>query len=170
MMRRTCVFLAIAVLFETAVTATAVNSCDLNSDGTVNVVDVQLAVNMSLGVTACGANIEGAGVCNSDVVMRVVNAALGGSCVTGVGGTNTHSVSLSWTASISPNIAGYNVYRAAVSGGPYAKVTPALAGGIAFVDTSVQAGQTYYYVATAVDNTGTESPYSTETLASVPTP
>ncbi len=170
MIRRTCVFIAIAVLGQTAMTASSANLCDLNSDGSVNVIDVQLAVNMSLGLTSCGANIEGSNVCNSDVVLRVVNAALGGQCVTGIGGTNSHSVALTWTASVSPNITGYNVYRATVSGGPYAKINQTPVATVAFTDTGIQPGVTYYYVATAIDNTGAESPYSTEALATVPTP
>jgi hypothetical protein len=58
-------------------------ACDLNYDGVVTVLDVQLAVSMSLGVTPCTANINGPGVCAVTTVQRVVNAALGGACITG---------------------------------------------------------------------------------------
>jgi len=80
-----------------------------------------------------------------------------------------HSVDLSWGASSSSNVAGYNVYRAGVSGGPYATVASANAG-TSFVDGSVQSGQTYYYVVTAVDTSGTESVYSNQVQAVVPSP
>jgi len=80
-----------------------------------------------------------------------------------------HSVALSWNASTS-TVAGYNVYRGSVSGGPYAKVNSALDASTAYSDASVQAGQTYYYVVTAVDGTGTESPYSNQVQAVIPTP
>jgi len=80
-----------------------------------------------------------------------------------------HSVDLSWNASSSSNVVGYNVYRAGVSGGPYATVTSANAG-TSFVDGSVQSGQTYYYVVTAVDTSGTESVYSNQVQAVVPSP
>jgi hypothetical protein len=58
-------------------------ACDLNNDGVVSVLDVQLVVNMSLGLIPCTANINGQGVCEVTTIQRVVNAALGGACVTG---------------------------------------------------------------------------------------
>jgi fibronectin type 3 domain-containing protein len=41
-------------------------------------------------------------------------------------------------------------------------------GGVSYADSNVQSGQTYYYVATAVDSSGTESVYSNEVTAIVP--
>jgi hypothetical protein len=59
-------------------------SCDVNSDSLVNVIDVQLAVNQTLGTTPCGtADLNGDGQCNVIDVQRVINAALGASCVIG---------------------------------------------------------------------------------------
>jgi hypothetical protein len=56
--------------------------CDLNGDGQVNAVDVQIAVNQALGVTACtNAALIAAGVCNILDVEIVINAALGNGCV-----------------------------------------------------------------------------------------
>ena len=80
-----------------------------------------------------------------------------------------HSVDLSWGASSSSNVQGYNVYRAGVSGGPYAAVVSANSG-TTFVDGSVQSGQTYYYVVTAVDTSGTESAHSNQVQAVIPSP
>jgi len=80
-----------------------------------------------------------------------------------------HSVDLSWGASSSSNVQGYNVYRAGVSGGPYAAVVSANSG-TTFVDGSVQSGLTYYYVVTAVDTSGTESAYSNQVQAVIPSP
>jgi hypothetical protein len=60
--------------------AVTTNACDLNQDGTVNVLDVQLAVNMDLNLIPCTANVDGVGVCNDTVVSLVVAAALGGAC------------------------------------------------------------------------------------------
>jgi hypothetical protein len=142
------------------------SACDLNLDGSVNVVDVQLGVNMSLGLVPCTANINGAGVCNVVTVQRVINAGLGGTCQT----DSAHSVSLNWTASISPNVSGYNVYRGTSSSGPYTKVNPTLIVGTSYQDTAVQAGQTYYYVATAVDSSAIESAYSNQAPAVIPYP
>lgn len=61
----------------------SVQGCDLNQDGKVNVQDTQLVVNMSLGLMPCTANINGAGVCNSVTISRVVTASLGGACQLG---------------------------------------------------------------------------------------
>ena len=150
---------------------TAVGQCDLNGDGAVNVVDVQRAADMSIGQLSCSANIEGYNVCNSDVVTRIVNAALGSACITGVAGsTVAHSVTLTWTASTSANVAGYNIYRSSVSGGPYTKINSTPIAALTFLDTGVQAGQPYDYVVTAVDTSGNESAYSTQATTTVPTP
>ena len=81
-----------------------------------------------------------------------------------------HSVDLSWAASTSTDVVGYNVYRATVSGGPYTKINTALNATMAFVDNSVQAGQTYYYVTSAVDGTGLESGYSNQVKTIIPSP
>lgn len=144
------------------------SACDLNQDGAVNVVDAQLATNMSLGLLPCTANINGPGVCNIVVVQRVINAALGGTCVTDPAGP--HSASLSWTASTSPNVTGYNVYRGTTSGGPYTKLNSALIVATSYLDGTVLAGQTYYYVATAVDSSNAESAYSNQAQAVIPSP
>src|SRR5205814_894607 len=72
-------------------------------------------------------------------------------------GTGIHAVKLSWGASTSTNVVGYNVYRGAASGGPFTLLNPALVAGTAYADTTVQAGQTYYYVTTAVDSSNAQS-------------
>jgi len=142
------------------------NPCDLTGDAVVDVADVQLAINMVIGQAVCTANIIGPGVCNIVVVQRVVNAAMGGTCVTGV----VHSVSLNWTASTSSNVTGYHVYRGTVSNGPYTKLTTSPVSLTSYTDYSVQSGKTYYYVTTAVDSTANESIYSNEAPAVVPIP
>jgi Abnormal spindle-like microcephaly-assoc'd, ASPM-SPD-2-Hydin/Transmembrane protein 131-like N-terminal len=86
---------------------------------------------------------------------------------TGVAPQVNHAVALNWGASSSA-VAGYNIYRSSVSGSSYAKVNSSLVGGASFTDSSVQTGQTYYYVATAVDAGGNESVYSNEVPAIVP--
>ena len=79
-----------------------------------------------------------------------------------------HSVDLSWN-SVS-TVVGYNVYRGIQSTGPYTKINSALDASTAYTDNSVQAGQTYYDVTTAVDANGAESSYSGAVQALVPTP
>jgi hypothetical protein len=59
-------------------------TCDLNGDGTVNVVDVQIAINQTLGYSTCtNADLQQNGTCTVVDVQRVINAALGGACVVG---------------------------------------------------------------------------------------
>jgi hypothetical protein len=86
---------------------------------------------------------------------------------TPVSQTTTKSVSLSWAASTSPNIRGYNVYRADVAGGAYVKRNASPVGTTTYLE-SVTSGRTYYYVATAGDSNNLESVYSANTVAVVP--
>jgi uncharacterized repeat protein (TIGR03803 family) len=79
-----------------------------------------------------------------------------------------HTANLSWDASTSKNIVGYNVYRGANASGPYTKINSALDPNTSYSDSTVQGGQTYYYVSTAVDNQGVESAYSNQTEAVIP--
>lgn len=71
-------------------------------------------------------------------------------------------VDLSWNPSVSPNVAGYNIYRATISGGPYTQINSVLDANFVFTDDSTADGQTYYYVTTAVDLSGRESAQSNE--------
>jgi hypothetical protein len=57
------------------------SACDVNGDGTTNVVDVQQEVNQALGIASCTGDINKDGQCTVVDVQRVVNAALGGQCV-----------------------------------------------------------------------------------------
>lgn len=160
---------AVLSLFSPATPwAQALNACDLNADGVVNVLDIQLATNMALGLSPCTANIIAPGVCNIVVIQRVTNAVLTGSCITGL--VVPHSVSLNWTASMSSNVTGYNVYRGTQAGGPYTKLTASPVAGTSYTDLTVLAGQTYYYVTTAVNSNNVESAYSNQAQAVIPTP
>lgn len=145
-----------------------INACDLATPyGTIDAADVQAIINMSIGISPCTANIVGAGVCNAAAVQRVVNAAKGEACDTGHL-TDGHYVSLSWTASTTPHVT-YNIYRS-TSKNAYSS-TP-LASGISatsYLDLSVAAGRTYYYVIRAVSGSH-QSDHSTEVEAKVPKP
>ncbi len=88
----------------------------------------------------------------------------------GSGATIQHTTNLSWNASTSTSISGYNVYRGTASGGPYAKINSALDSSLSYGDSTVQSGQTYYYVTTAVDSSGVESSYSGQVQAVIPFP
>lgn len=82
----------------------------------------------------------------------------------------SHSVTLNWVASTSPNVTGYNVYRATTSGGPYTRLTANPVAALTYLDTTVLAGQTFYFVVTAVNDSRNESTYSNQATAIIPTP
>jgi fibronectin type 3 domain-containing protein len=81
----------------------------------------------------------------------------------------SHRVDLAWIASTS-SVAGYNIYRAAQSTGPFTKLNSQPQPGLTYTDNNVQAGQTYYYGVTAVDSNSVESNFSNEASATIPTP
>ena len=75
-------------------------------------------------------------------------------------------MSLSWDSS-SSSIAGYRVYRSSIAGTGFAPLTAIIAD-LTYVDSTVADSSTYYYVVTAVDSAGVESPYSNEVIAVIP--
>ena len=81
-----------------------------------------------------------------------------------------HSVTLSWEASESSDVVGYNVYRATKSGGPYSRINTAVNSSTTDTDDSVSPGQTYYYVVTGVSSDSQETGYSNEASAKIPSP
>lgn len=91
-----------------------------------------------------------------------------------VGGTGeaapSHSVALQWSESTTANVVGYYAYRGTVSGGPYTKLNSSATTTTSYTDQSVQAGDTYYYVVTALGSDGVESAYSSQATATIPTP
>jgi carboxypeptidase family protein len=100
------------------------------------------------------------------------SVTVNGANQTGVNFTATaqqiHTVALSWTASTSTTVTGYNVYRSTVSGSGYVRINSTLVALLAYTDTNVQNSTTYYYVTTAVDPSGAESGFSNEATAVVP--
>jgi hypothetical protein len=83
--------------------------------------------------------------------------------ITGTGtAAPTYSVNLSWSASTSPDISGYNVYRAVyvTSCGSFSKINPELNAGMLYTDTVVVDGTSYCYATTAVNSSNEESGYS----------
>ncbi len=85
----------------------------------------------------------------------------------GLSGTGTpapsHSVALSWNASTSSSISGYNIYRAAYATsacGAFAKINATLNTTTLYSDASVIDGTAYCYATTAVNTSNEESSYS----------
>ena len=89
--------------------------------------------------------------------------------ITSVGSSTQHQATLFWTAS-SPPVIGYNVYRGVQAGGPYTLLNTGVVAGGTFADATVRSGQTYFYVVTAVSNSGVESFFSNEAMGVIPTP
>jgi hypothetical protein len=85
-------------------------------------------------------------------------------------GVKAHSVTLTWTASTSKGVMGYDVYRGEHSGGPYTLLNSVLIAGTSYKDAAVQAGETYYYVVTAVNSDHVKSLQSNQAQAVVPFP
>jgi hypothetical protein len=73
-----------------------------------------------------------------------------------------HTVNLSWNASTSPSITGYNVYRAAYvnSCGSFSKINSVPNTGTLYTDSAVVDGSNYCYATTAVNSSNEESGYS----------
>lgn len=78
-----------------------------------------------------------------------------------------HVVDLSWTASSSKYVAGYNIYRGP-DGKNWTKINVSLAASTLYSDSTVADNSTYYYAATAVDLEGQESKKSNIATSSIP--
>jgi hypothetical protein len=83
-------------------------------------------------------------------------------------GSVQHKVQLSWKASTSKHILGYNLYLGNRSGGPYKKINDVLDPNTSFTDLTVSAGHKYYYVATAVNWKKRESADSKQIQVVIP--
>jgi hypothetical protein len=83
-----------------------------------------------------------------------------------------HSVALSWTASTSSGVTGYNVYRAVYktnSCGSYSNIGSTPSSTTTYTDSVVADGTTYCYATTALEGSS-ESAYSNITQAKIPPP
>jgi hypothetical protein len=84
-------------------------------------------------------------------------------------GTGTApSVSLSWNASVSQNVAGYNIYRSNSSTGSQTRINSSLDSETSYTDSTVAPGKTYYYSTTAVNTKGQESAHSGQVEVAIP--
>jgi hypothetical protein len=119
------------------------------------------SLNLTFTPTAAGSATGSASVSSTATGSPLVIQLSGGGIIA------SHSATLSWTPSSSA-VVGYNVYRGLTPGGPYSTEVAKLLTASNFVDTTVQAGTTYYYVVTAVDSSGNESIDSNEAIAAVP--
>ena len=111
--------------------------------------------------------------------LSISNNASGSSQTVSFSGTGIHDVILSWVASTTPGVVGYNVYRGITSGGE--STTPLNSSPVAagctstttciYSDATVVAGTTYYYTVAAVaSNAVSQSANSNQVSATVPRP
>jgi hypothetical protein len=131
----------------------------------------------------CGPSVSAADKCTIEVAftpsaagqrtatLSITDNASGSPQTVSLSGTGTHCVILSWTASTTAGVVGYNVYRGTTSGGESSTpLSSTPVNGITYTDANVTAVATYYYVVTAVGSDGVESAASNEAEASVQSP
>jgi len=121
-------------------------------------------LNVTFAPSASG-TLNGSVTVASNASNPTVTISLSGTAVQPV----SHSATLTMTPN-SSNVVGYNVYRSSVSNGPYTRLNSPLVTSTTYVDSTVIANQTYFYVATSVDSAGDETLYSNQVSATIPTP
>jgi hypothetical protein len=106
---------------------------------------------------------------NPSATLSFASNAVDSSTHAALTGTGTLAfVNLSWVASTSPEVMGYNVYRKASSAGSYTRINSLLDPDTNYTDATVIHGTTYYYATTAVNSKGKESDYSNRVEVAVP--
>ncbi|MGD0124662.1 MAG: choice-of-anchor D domain-containing protein [Terriglobia bacterium] len=129
----------------------------------------------------CGSSVAAGGTCtvavtftpsaagSSTAALSITDNATGSPQSVSLSGTGAHDVILSWTASTTPGVLGYDVYRGTTSGGESSTpLNSSPINGITFTDSNVTAGQAYYYVITTVNSNDAQSASSSETSVTVP--
>jgi fibronectin type 3 domain-containing protein len=82
-----------------------------------------------------------------------------------------HQTVLNWTASVTSGVVGYDVYRSTTNGGPYTQINGGNVTALTYIDLTVIAGTTYYYVVTAIaSDNSTQSVNSNQCTSVIPTP
>jgi hypothetical protein len=84
--------------------------------------------------------------------------------------TGSFVVELSWSINVESDLAGYRVYRSEMEGARGQLLTTELLPSPSLRDTSVRAGQRYWYTVTAVDRAGNESSDSLAVAVEIPQP
>ena len=149
-----------------ALAVTGANSTDFvqnNTCGTSLAAGANCTIVVSFTPSASGAR---------SATLSISDNATGSPQSSSLSGTGGHDVMLSWTASTSSGVVGYNVYRGTSSGGESS--TPVNSSPISttsFADQNVTPGAQYFYIVTAVSSNGTtQSSASPETVRPFPLP
>jgi hypothetical protein len=129
----------------------------------------------------CGSSVAAGGNCTIEVTftpsaadsytatLSITDNAGSSPQTVSLSGTGAHDVILSWAASGSSGVIGYNIFRGATS--RKESTTPLNSSpitGTTYTDSNVTAGQTYYYMITAVSSSDVQSADSGEVSATVP--
>jgi fibronectin type 3 domain-containing protein len=79
----------------------------------------------------------------------------------------TSSLTLTWNANTESDLAGYKIYRATTSGGYGAPIATVQGNVTTYIATGLQSPATYFFIITAYDSAGNESPFSNEVSKSI---
>ncbi len=106
-------------------------------------------------------NLTATSETGDDVRWRLINpvdpvpsAPTGVTAIAGDG-----QIIIDWDENAESDLLGYNVYRAVSGSGPFVLVAESLTVN-EYIDTAFDQGETYYYMVTAIDYAGSESPNS----------
>lgn len=128
----------------TSKASSSTTSLNLTGTPTKSITD-----SFTVKVTGCGGN-------SSSEAYKVV-----------IQSSANHVVDLSWNASTTKDVTGYNIYRSP-DGKSWTKINASLVGSTLYSDSTVSNGSTYYYATTAVDVKGKESVKSNTVTAVIP--
>ncbi len=137
---------------------------DENEDGVINNVDLRLRLqNTAEDLGPVGKdNGYGYGLVDAAAAVGIVEDTTPPAKVTGLTVTTVScaQLDLAWNANTEEDLHHYNVYRRASSGGPHDLIASPTIN--SYSDVGLTASTTYYYVVTAVDNSGNEGEASDE--------
>jgi hypothetical protein len=161
-------------LTSTGTAAVTVNSATLTGTGftmtgvtfPITLTPGQTAtLNVQFDPTAAGAATGQLAIASNSTTNGTAQIALSG---TGVAAS--YVINLSWNApASSPDpVAGYNAYRASGGSTAYQLLNSSLDTQTAYVDSTVQSGQTYSYIVKSVDASGIESAPSNPFSVTIP--
>jgi hypothetical protein len=122
------------------------------------------ALNVTFAPFVSG-NMKGTVNITSSATNATVTISLLGTAVQ----PGSHFVTLNFSGN-SPSVAGFNVYRSSVSGGPYTKLNSSQDTVATYTDSSILGNHTYFYIGTSVDSLGKESAHSNEVSVMIPAP
>jgi len=124
-----------------------------SNNGTTTVaIDVATA---TVGTNTGTVTVTGGGITRTVNVTLTLNAPL------------SSSATLTWTANSESDLAGYKIYRATGSGTYGAPLAVLPTTQTLYQATGLETGTTYFFVVTAYDSAGNESPYSNEVSKSI---